>query len=251
MDEDVIAVVGVAGHQVASGRLKHHIAPIGGDEGPEGIAVSLRTVGGNGDARGLACFTVVDEDIPITVGVTAHKVAGQRIKCHVAPVSGDGRVGAGLTISLRAVGCDGNARGLPRLTVVDKDVRGAVSVSAHKVAGPRHKRHVAPVSGDGREIVGQVLPLRAVGCDGDTRGLARLTVVDKDVPGAVGVAAHKVAGRRRKCHVASVGRDRGEFGIVIPLRAVRGNRDARGLPRLAVVDEDILTVVGIGAHQVV
>jgi hypothetical protein len=106
------------------------------------------------------------------------------------------------------------------------------------------------MEGVGEGVVGVGIPLGAVGVNGDAAGGVGYCVVDEDVNSVISVATHQVAGIRLKRHIATIGRDGGVVGVVIPLGAVVVNGDAAGGVGYCVVDEDVTSVVSVATHQV-
>src|SRR5262249_8435605 len=96
-DEDVVPPVGVPGHEVRGRALEGDAATVGGDRDAlraarvVGAAVAAPLRPGRADARALgrAELTVADEDIPESVRVAGHEVAGEAGERDVAAVGGD------------------------------------------------------------------------------------------------------------------------------------------------------------------
>jgi hypothetical protein len=70
VEEDVKDAVGIAGHQVAGSAMEHHVACIRCHSGLKRVVVPFHVAGGDADTCGLACLTIVDEDVIVGVGVT-------------------------------------------------------------------------------------------------------------------------------------------------------------------------------------
>ena len=147
----------------------------------------------------------MNENVNIVIRIPAHQVAGKGFKRHIAPVGGD-ECTQGAAIPLRAVRSQRDARRPPALPVVDKNITIAIRIPAHQVISKGHKSHVAPVGGNGWSK-GVVAPLRAVGGHRDSLRPPALPVVDENVPSAICIPAHQVAGSGLKRHVAPVGGD--------------------------------------------
>jgi hypothetical protein len=190
----------------------------------------------------------VHKDIRGVIRIAGNKGAGPRLKGYGTAVSRN-RWPTRVTIPLRSIGSHRDAAGLPRLPVVDEDVAHVIGIAGNQVAGPRGKGHETAV-GRNSWRPGIVIRLRPVGSDRDATGLPRLPVVDEDVPRPIVIGGNQIAGPRFKSNVTAVGRDRCVPGFTVRLHSVSSHRDAAGLPRLPVVDEDVAHVIGIAGNQV-
>jgi hypothetical protein len=85
--------------------------------------------------------------IPDAIAVAGHQVAGGALEDHVAVVGGELGVVA-VTVALRPGGIGRHALDRPALQVLDEDVRGAIAVAGHQVAGVTLEDHVAAVGGE-------------------------------------------------------------------------------------------------------
>src|SRR5947207_8692879 len=95
----VLGPVGVSGHEVGGGRAEGHEAAVGAERGPAATPVPL--VAGAVDAYPLsrAGLAVVDEHVPLTVGVSGHEVGGGRDEGYEAAVGAECQAGGGGTDS--------------------------------------------------------------------------------------------------------------------------------------------------------
>ena len=181
MNEDVVCTICIAADQVADRRLKSDITAVGGDGGDDGPTNSRCAIRCDGDERRLPGLLVMNEDVRPAIGVDTDQVAGRRAKSDITAVGRDDGIVVGCIISLCAIRGDGDTRGLPGLSVMNEDVRPAIGVAADQVAGRRVKSDITAI---GRDVgmKGTIIPLCAIGGDGDTCGLPSLPVMNEDVP---------------------------------------------------------------------
>ena len=154
-----------------------------------------------------------------------------------------------MVIRLRASGTGGDARDNTAGEIVDEDVVPAVGVAGDEVGGVAHERHLGPVRREDRRVAA-VIRLRARGIGGDARDRAAGEILDEDVPRVVAVAGDEVGGEARKGHLRAVRREDRLVAAVIRLRASGTGGDARGNTAGEVLDEDVVSVVGVAGDEV-
>lgn len=163
MDKDVLPGVVIAADQIAGIGAEGHESPVIAQRGCKAVVIGLGAAGGDADAGGRGRVQVVDEDVPVSVAVPGHQIAGQRAKGNELAVAGDRRLHA-VVIGLHAQAGNADADNRPgdALVVVagikavfDEDVLEVVVVLRHEVAGVAVEGHSAAVVGDrGSETVG-------------------------------------------------------------------------------------------------
>ncbi len=84
--ENVVRVVGVAGHEVARVGHERHVAPVRADRRRPALAIGLPTEGVDRCARHRVGLTVEHEDVLDAVGIAGHEVAGERRERQEAPI---------------------------------------------------------------------------------------------------------------------------------------------------------------------
>ena len=216
----------------------------------ERSVVGLASSRAHRDASSCACIPVVDKDIRLAICVPVHQITSLRSKGHIAPMLRDGWPERTASGTLATIGGHRHAGRLVRGSVVDENVRRAIGVAEHQVAGQRLKGHIVSVGRDGWHLR-PALALRAIGGHRDAHRLAGLLVVDKDINRVVGITEHQIVGPGLEGDVAPVGRDGRVQAGDVPLCSIRGHRDAGGLAGQQVVDKNIAGIVGVIRHQVV
>ena len=81
--------IGIAGDEVAGGRVKRHVAAVGADRGVTRTAVSLRAVGSEAHPLDRVRLAIIDEDVAHAIGIAGDEVAGGGRKRHVAAVGAE------------------------------------------------------------------------------------------------------------------------------------------------------------------
>ena len=132
---------------------------------------------------------------------------------------------------------------------MDKDVSDAIGVAVDEIAGKGREGNKTAVAADARGTA-VAIPLNAAAVDGDAASCASLTVVDKDVLMTLGVAADEVAGIGGEGDKTAVAADARAMAIAISLAVAATHGDAADCARLAVVDKDIATAIGVAADKV-
>ena len=221
---------------------------VGADSRDPAAPIGLPALAVDADADGLPRLPVVDEDVDILVGIAVHQVGGVGTEAHETAVSAE-TGGCAASVGLAAPAVDAHPGGLPRLPVMDEDVRHPIGVAVHQVGGERLEGHVsapAVYAATGAASVGLAAP--AVGAH--PSGFPGLPVVDKDIGGFVAVAVHQVGGKGLEGDEASAATEAGNPAGAVALDSAVGKADPGGPPRLPVVDEDVQRSVGVAVHQV-
>jgi len=191
VDEHIVVVVVVPGHQVRGSRVEGHPATIRRQMGIVTVAVALDTSRGQAHPGGGSRLPVVHEHVAGCVVVPGHQVRGRGFEGHVATVRGEEGVGA-VAIGLGATRGHAHAGGGPRLPVVHEDIARAVGVhpGPEQVRGSGEEGDVASVRRQGG-IEAEAIALGAVRGHAYPRGGARLSIVREDVVGSVVVPGHQ------------------------------------------------------------
>jgi hypothetical protein len=133
--------------------------------------------------------------------------------------------------------------------IMDEDVLDAVGIAVHQVASGGLKGHQAPsgTQGGGNALI-VALGARAV--HADAGGRSCVAIMNKDVRGVVGIARHQVGGAGLKGHEAPSSTQGWQEAATVRLGARTVHTDAGGRARAAIMDEDVVGVVGIARHQI-
>src|SRR5262245_18863713 len=121
MNEDIVEVVGVTGHQVRGPAPEAHEATISRDGRVVAQTITLLAARAEADARGLPRLSVVHEDIVGIVGVTRYQVRGPALEGHEASIRGYRRTHAE-AVSLNSARADADDRRLCGLEIMDEDL---------------------------------------------------------------------------------------------------------------------------------
>jgi len=237
---------GVTGHEVRREGLEGHIAPIGAQRSRATRGVPLYSSAAHAHPSRGPRLAVVDEHIPLSVGVARHEVRGIGLEPHIPPIGADRRPPAGAArLVPRAVHT--HPRGRSRLTVVDEHIPALVAVTRHHVRRVRVDRHVPPVPADGH---GQtvVIALNPGAAHAHARRGAGLPITDERVLHPVGVARHEVTGPREERHVPPVSTDRRRLAVAVCLCPRAPDADPPRGPGLAIVHEDVGNAVPVLDH---
>src|SRR6266550_2751927 len=138
----------------------------------------------------------------------------------------------------------------PRSCVADdasleEYVAGAVGVAGDEIRGAGGEQHLLPVrSNGGRSTPAVALPPVAV--NGHAGRDTSSGVVPEDVSGLVRVADDEVGGIGLEGDEAAVVTDGGRVAAPVASDAAGRRRDESGLAGLAVVDEEVHPLVGVG-----
>jgi len=146
LDEDVQATVCISQHEIARLARERHITTIVADaRGVERTCTSLSASSIGADACRSPTDKILDEDIPVTVGVSWHKVTGLTAERHIAAVAADtGVVRIFIPLRARIVGADACRRTTDK--VLDENIRRIVCVTRNEVTGIAIERHVATIA---------------------------------------------------------------------------------------------------------
>ena len=211
VDEDVHALVRVAGDEIRGGAVEGHCRPVARYLDGGSVAVRLRTVRRDARAGRAAGHPIVDECIAPRVRVAGHQVARGAREGDVTAVGRDGGgqgtgepVETGRSIRLGTVRGDADTRRGARDGVPDEDVHNGVRVARNEIRCLTQERDEAPVGGQDRRTAVAIC-LRAVGCHADTRRRAGRPIVDEDIPHAVGVSRDEIRRGAFERHEAAVG----------------------------------------------
>ena len=170
-DEHVGDAVAIARVEVRRARREGDDVAVGADARGGTAGVRLRARRSDADALGPTRGEVVHEDVLDAVVVAADEVCRERAERDDSAVSAEGGVGAGL-VRLGAGGGHAHAHRPPRPQVADKDVTGAIGVTADEIARNRGERDDATVRAD-RAPPAPSVRLRAVRADVDALRHAR------------------------------------------------------------------------------
>ena len=226
-------------------RPERHVSPVGTDRRLGAGAGAAEGFGGGADA-------VAHEHVRRAVRVAGNEVRGVRSERDVTSVGADRGLEAEC-VGLCSGGRDADALRRRAHTVADEDVADAVRVAGDEVVRSGAESDVASAGADRRGTAAVARSgLRARAADVDALRDAEGAVADKYVILTVGVAGHEVRGGARKRNVAPVRADRrteaAEVGF--GLRARRGDADAFGQVALAVVHENVGSLVGVTRYEI-
>src|SRR5205814_2244193 len=145
---------------------------------------------------------VMDELIPLPVGVPGYQIRGERAEGHEAAAGAErGTVAPAVRLVPGAV--HAHALGRADLAVMDEHIGLPVGVPGHEVGGGRDEGHEATVGAD-RGTVAPAVALDPDALHADPLGRTGLPVMDEHVGLPVGVPGYQVGGGRDERDEATV-----------------------------------------------
>ena len=246
VQEQVIGVVAVAGHQVAGCGLEQHQLTVRGNVEEIRTAIALDANRAHRYALDRTGVHVLHEHIALAVGVVRHQVGGVRLEGDIHATVGNTCL-VTAAIRLDAIEIGGHAIHGFGLRIKAEDVEFAIAVAGNQVGGARTEHHEA-ASSRHAPIAGGSVGGQAIRATTGQQHVAGLTIHDVQLGRRDAAIRDQVVGAG-KGHIATTRADRhGECAVRV-LLAIREVVQALHLPAAVVANEHITLAVAITRHQ--
>ncbi len=131
--KNVLFSIGIAAHQIACRTLEHDMTSISGEGGKNGIAICLNPNAISAETRDQAAHGIFEEDVVVSIRITAHQIACCAPKRNIAAIGGEGGLIRSV-VPLIPIGIDADPRDGTTHGISAEDVRGSVCIAAHQIA---------------------------------------------------------------------------------------------------------------------